>query len=111
LTGRVYSIGALATSPGRSQFFIRMVPVRIAIDKLDPRVIPDLSAYVDVITGQEENTLQVPTGAVTEENGKPFVFVKSGDGFEKRAVTTGLRSHTQIAIREGLRAGEEVRVN
>ena len=111
LTGHVYSIGALASSSGRSQYFIRMVPVRIAIDKLDPRVIPDLSAFVDVITGKEESAVQVPVGAVTGENGKSFVYVKSPTGFEKRAVTTGLQSYTQVAIKDGVRAGEEVRVN
>jgi len=111
LTGHVYSIGALATSPGRSQYFIRMVPVRIQIDKLDPRIIPDLSAYADVITAQQESTVQVPLGALNEEDGKSYVFVKSANGFEKRAVTTGMQSNTQIAIKDGLRAGEEVRVN
>jgi multidrug resistance efflux pump len=111
LTGHVYSIGALASSPGRSQFFIRMVPVRIAIDKLDPRVIPDLSAYVDVITAEAENALQVPLNSVTEDGGKSYVFVKGSNGFEKRAVTTGLRSNMQVAVKDGLRAGEEVRVN
>ena len=111
LTGHVYSIGALATSSGRSQYFIRMVPVRISIDKLDPRIIPDLSAFVDVITARQDETLQVPLAAVAEEDGKSFVYVKSAAGFERRAVTTGLQSYTQIAIKEGLRPGEEVRIN
>lgn len=111
LTGHVYSIGALASSSGRSQFFIRMVPVRITIDKLDPRVIPDLSAFVDVITGQQESAVQIPLAAINAENGKAFVYVKAANGFEKRAVTTGLQSYTQIAIKNGVRAGEEVRVN
>ena len=111
LTGHVYSIGALASSSGRSQYFIRMVPVRIAIDKLDPRVIPDLSAYVDVITAQQQSALQVPVGAISEEGGKTFVHVKSPAGFDKRVVSTGLRSNTEIAIKDGLKAGEEVRVN
>ena len=111
LTGHVYSIGALASSPGRSQFFIRMVPVRIAIDKLDTRVIPDLSTYADVITAQQESALRVPVGAITEEGGKPFLYVKAANGFEKRAVTTGIRSNTQVAIKDGVKAGEEVRVN
>ena len=111
LTGHVYSIGALASSSGRSQYFIRMVPVRIAIDKLDPRVIPDLSAYVDVITAQQQSALQVPVGAISEEGGKTFVQVKSPAGFDKRVVSTGLRSNTEIAIKDGLKVGEEVRVN
>jgi multidrug resistance efflux pump len=112
LTGRVYSIGALASSgTARSQYFIRMVPVRITFDKLDPRVIPDLSAYVDVITAEDGNALQVPLAAVSDDAGKRSVFVKTATGFERRPVTLGLVSNTRVAIKDGLREGEEVRVN
>jgi HlyD family secretion protein len=111
LTGRVYSIGALASSgTARSQYYIRMVPVRITFDKLDPRVIPDLSAYADVIIGQEERAVQVPLAAVSEESGKSYVFVRTAAGFEKRPVTLGLESYSQVAITVGIREGEEVRI-
>ena len=112
LTGRVFSIGALAiSSSGRSQYFIRTVPVRITFDQLDPRVIPDLSAYAEVITDRDENALQVPLSAIAKEDGKPFVYVRNASGaFEKRLVTLGLESYTRVAIKDGLHAGDEVRV-
>jgi HlyD family secretion protein len=111
LTGHVYSIGALAAGGWRQNFFIRQVPVRIMIDKLDPRVIPDLSAFADVLTDKEDSVVHVPLGAVVEEGGQSFVYVKSSTGnFEKRPVTPGIHSNTDVAILQGLRAGEEVRI-
>ncbi|HEY3740600.1 MAG TPA: HlyD family efflux transporter periplasmic adaptor subunit [Bryobacteraceae bacterium] len=112
LTGRVYSIGALAiSSTGRSQYFIRTVPVRITFDERDPRVIPDLSAYAEVITDRDENALQVPLSAIGKQDGRPYVWVRNPSGaFEKRFVTLGLESYTRIAVKDGLRAGDEVRV-
>jgi multidrug efflux pump subunit AcrA (membrane-fusion protein) len=36
------------------------------------------------------------------------VYVKSGNRWEKRTVELGLRNHTMVAIRNGLRPGDIV---
>jgi HlyD family secretion protein len=105
--GHVYSIGALATSSTESAY-VRGIPVRVKIAGAHPRLLPDLSAYVDVIVEREEDVTQVPVGAVIEEEGQAYVHVKSGDRFEKRPVSLGLRSFTSVAIESGLEPGEEV---
>jgi HlyD family secretion protein len=46
--GSVYSIGALAVGGWLQNFYIRNVPVNIAIEGSDPRLIPDLSASADL---------------------------------------------------------------
>ena len=43
LKGHIFSIGAIAAGGMRQNFFIRNVPVRIAFDTVDHRLIPDLS--------------------------------------------------------------------
>jgi RND family efflux transporter MFP subunit len=107
--GTVYAIGALAVRPGRGEsYYLRTVPVRIAIHGSDPRLLPDLSAWADVEIEKEDNVLMVPLHAVHTENGQHFVYVKRGDTFEKRPVQLGPRNQTQVVIREGLRAGEQV---
>jgi hypothetical protein len=115
LKGKVYSIGALAVGGWRQQYFIRNVPVRVAIDGYDPRVIPDLSAYGDVQQESAGSVTQVPLGAVREDGGKPFLFVRGGahseGGFDRRQVTLGVRSNTHVAVISGIQAGEEVRLN
>ena len=114
--GKVYSIGALAVGNSTGSYYLRNVPVRIAIEGSDPRLIPDLSAFGDVTVGKAENVVQVPRSAVRSENGQPYVFVKAGQQsggavFEKRPVKVGMKNGTHAAILEGLKEGEEVRVD
>ncbi len=109
--GKVYSIGALAVGGFRQNFYIRAVPVRVQIEGSDPRLIPDLSAHCDVVLETVPDQVQVPSGAIQEENGKFFVQVKSGDRFEKREVKPGKKSFTHTAVLSGLKAGDEVRVD
>jgi multidrug efflux pump subunit AcrA (membrane-fusion protein) len=106
--GRVYSIGALAVRSGRENYYVRGVPVRVAIEGRDPRFIPDLSAWADVEVERHENVLLAPREAVQSEGGESVVYVKGASGFEKRAVQLGRRNGTHAVVLAGLRAGEEV---
>nr|WP_321475508.1 efflux RND transporter periplasmic adaptor subunit [uncultured Paludibaculum sp.] len=108
---KVYAIGALATSGGRQQFFIRNVPVRVQMVNPDKNVIPDLSASADVLLAKADNVLATPASAVEESGNKTYVYVKNGASFERREVRLGLNNGTQVAVLEGLKEGEVVRVN
>ncbi len=110
-TGKVDSIGALATG-GRSQnFYIRTLPVRVVMTSSDSRVIPDLSASADVLLNQAKDVLTVPLTAVSAEKDQQFVEVKTAKGFEKRAIKTGLSDGVKVAVLDGLKQGEQVRLN
>lgn len=111
LKGRIAGMNALAKSGGRDNYFIRQVGVRIQIIDQDTRVIPDLSAYGDVLISRQESTVHVPSSALLADGGKTFLFVKAGDKFAKREVTTGFRNNTDTAILSGVKPGEEVRIN
>ena len=111
LKGKIYAIGALAVSPTRQQNYIRNVPVRLVVETIDPRVIPDLSAYADVLISKDDNQLLVPRAAVQQENGKNIVWVKKGQTYAKREVQLGKSNYTHTAIASGLNAGEEVALN
>jgi|HigsolmetaAR202D_1030399.scaffolds.fasta_scaffold06876_2 hypothetical protein len=111
LKGKVYSIGALAVSGSRrEQYFVRTVPVRIQIEGQDPRLIPDLSASAEIIISEVNDAVIAPLNAIREEDGKKYVLVRKGEGFERREVETGIRNNTHIAVLAGLRSGEEVRL-
>jgi len=109
--GKIYSIGALAVGGWRQNFFIRNVPIRVAILSNDQHVIPDLNGSAEVLLGKTDNATLVPLGAVKEENGKNYVSVKQGQGFEKRMVVLGMKNDTHAVVTNGLSAGEEVRLN
>ena len=106
--GQVYSMGALAVRGHRENYFVRNVPVRVAIQGSDSRLIPDLSAWADVEVERQDNVVLAPREAVQMENGQATVYVKGPSQFERRAVTLGAATYTQVAVLEGLRAGEEV---
>lgn len=111
MTGKVYSIGALAVGGGRqSNYYVRAVPVRVQIEGSDPRLIPDLSAHANIVLETIPNQLQVPSGAVQEENGKTYVSVREGGQFVRREVKIGKHSNTAAAVLAGLNAGDEVRL-
>jgi multidrug resistance efflux pump len=111
LKGRVESIGALAVARGwQSNNYVRSVPVKVSIDGTDTRVIPDLSAFAEVVIETVDNQLQVPVGAVQERDGKSFVSVRKGDQFEFREITPGKKNNLNVVVLAGLQAGEEVRL-
>ncbi len=112
LPATVQAIGAM-TRPGMQRAaFVKEIPVVLRLDKLDPRVIPDLSVSVDVqvaSTGQNETV--APLAAVFNDEAQPNVtwaYVRKGTGWEKRQVETGLNSNLEIVIKSGLQPGEVV---
>lgn len=82
----------------------------LKLDKMDPRVIPDLSVSVDVMVGSGVNQLVAPLESIFQDgqSAKPYVFVKAGQGFEKREVEIALRNNIAAAVASGLKAGEVI---
>jgi multidrug resistance efflux pump len=109
--GHIYSVGALAVSGWRQNYYIRTVPVRSAIDGYDPKLIPDLSASADILIDRAENKSIVPLSAVHQENGTKYAYVKTGETFEKRKIELGLTNDTHAVVTAGLTPGDEVKVN
>ena len=108
LPGKIYSINAMAVRGWREQNYVRNIPVRVAIQGSDPRLIPDLSASADVQVGREEDAKQIPLSAIHSADGKDYVYVKSGQKFSRRDVTLGSRNNTHAAVVSGLEVGEEL---
>ena len=113
LPGRLVVIGAITKAGGSRAQFKKDVLVRFKLEKMDPRVIPDLSVSADVILEEEEALAAVaPIEAVQGQGGegtKAFVLVRSTTGqWERREVELGLASFTHVAIKSGVKAGEVV---
>jgi multidrug efflux pump subunit AcrA (membrane-fusion protein) len=108
MNGKVESVGAIATGGRQTQFYIRSVPVRIAIEGSDPRIVPDISASADVVIASQPDAIIAPREAIQDAHGHHVVYVKEGDGFVKREVEIGAQSNTQTAIKSGLEEGEEI---
>jgi HlyD family secretion protein len=106
--GHVQAVGALALGGRRVNFNVRNVAVRLTLDTVDPRVIPDLSASADVATDDPADGLIVPREALSGSGGKNVVYVKQGDAFVPREVEIGGITNTQVAVVSGIQEGDEV---
>jgi multidrug efflux pump subunit AcrA (membrane-fusion protein) len=112
LKGHIFSLGAIATGGMRQNFYIRNVPIRIAYDTVDPKLIPDLSGSADILLDSSApNSVLVPLGSIADEDGKTFVQIKTAEGFAKAEIKTGLRNDTHAVVLSGLQAGQEIRAN
>ena len=60
------------------------------------------------MVGEFEDVLAVPVQAVTEQKGRHYAFVKSGDEFEVRKVKVGNNNDKFIEITSGLSEGDEI---
>jgi len=110
LPGRVVSIGAMTKTGGQRADFVKEIPVFIKVERIDPRIIPDLSVSADVVIHEAAEQIIVPLESIQrdEPGGQPYVFVRTAAGPEKRPVELGVTSNVKAAIRSGLKEGETV---
>ncbi len=90
------------------------VKVRVAFDRLDPRILPDMGVKVTFL-GEEPNNrttgmtrVLVPRAAVREEGGVQVVFVYREGRVERRAVRLGLTRGNDQEVIAGLSNGEQI---
>lgn len=92
------------------------VQVRIAFDRLDSRILPDMGVRVSFLEEGSETTLDtsaparllVPAAAVQKEGDQQVVFVFAGETVERRAVQVGEEQGPDYEVIAGLSAGEQV---
>jgi len=88
---------------------VRTFAALFTIQGSDPRLLPDLSAALDIVLESKEQALVVPRPAVASGPDGDFVWVKSVGGYEKRAVKLGPVSDTEAVIVSGVARGDTVR--
>jgi len=110
LPAHVHAIAPMPTSGGFRASYVKEVPVVLKIDKLDPRVIPDLSVSADVVLEEEDSAVVAPLAGIFRDSpdGVPYVFVQKPGGWERRPVELGVRNHVYAAVRSGLRPGQVI---
>jgi RND family efflux transporter MFP subunit len=90
------------------------VKVRVAFDRLDPRILPDMGVKVAFL-GEEPSTrptggtrVLVPRAAVRQEDGVQVVFVYREGRVERRAVRLGQARGNDHEVIAGLSDGEQI---
>jgi HlyD family secretion protein len=110
LSGKLEQISPVSSASGFSQR-VRNCAVTFSMRGSDPKLMPDLSAAVDVLLDRVPNALVLPREAIMTENGQSYVIVNSKIGVERRLVKTGAVNDTEVLIESGLEAGTVVRRN
>jgi multidrug resistance efflux pump len=109
LAGHIVGIGAMTKNMGQGRTeWAREVPIRLKLDVMDPRVIPDLTGSADIVVGSERQATLAPRASIFYADGRPFVFLRRPDGWAKQEVELGPRNHLFAAIRSGLQSGQAV---
>ncbi len=96
------------------------VKVRVAFQKLDPRILPDMGVRVSflqeasgasgggsVAVSLPAGTVWVPASAVVQRDGHPVVFVVNGDRAHQATVTPG-ESQGDLRAVQGIAGGAAV---
>jgi RND family efflux transporter MFP subunit len=88
------------------------VKVRVAFEKLDPRILPDMGVKVSFLETNPRaaatRRLVIPRAAVRHEGEQSVVYVVQQDRVERRAIQTGPADGDQVTVLAGLSAGEQV---
>ncbi len=106
--GRIFN-GHLAFIYPYAEAKTRTIKVRLVFDNAELLLKPDMFAEVTIYAGKQVDAVVIPSEAVIRSGVKNQVFIVRGSGkFEPRLITTGLASNGDIAVLDGLKAGEEV---
>ncbi|MEE4293576.1 MAG: efflux RND transporter periplasmic adaptor subunit, partial [Xanthomonadales bacterium] len=91
------------------------VEVRVGIDELDDRILPDMGVKVAFHEAEEiepeaevRRGVLVPAGALRRDAGRDIVFVASSGTAERRAVSARNYRDGTVLVESGLQAGESV---
>jgi len=90
------------------------VKVRVGFDRLDPRILPDMSvkvAFRDNGGTGSGHAVMIPKGAVLSRDGRDVVFVVRDGHAERRAVTVSDTQGDDSVLSAGVAAGEKVVVS
>lgn len=86
----------------------RTLPVWVMVKNPDAKLKPEMFAKAAVVLAQNEGVLAVPKDAVMEEGGEKFVFVRTGDTFNRADVQTGAEDDHFVEIKDGLVPDDEI---
>ncbi len=97
--------------------------VILDVDNKDGKLLPGMTANVEIITGQKQNVMRVPTTTLrfrpraadlpkdkAPPSTQPIVFVAGTDPFKpsRRTVTLGLQGEDFVEITKGLAPGTKI---
>src|SRR5207253_1236453 len=89
------------------------VKVRVGFDKLDPRILPEMSVKIAFHEGLgsgavSQRVFVIPAAAIHQKEGHDVVLVMHSGRAERRAITVASSTGEESWVNSGLAAGEKV---
>ena len=94
--------------PGRFTEYVRSFTARFLVEGSDPRLLPDLSAALDLDLGSQKNVLVISRQSLGFEAGHPYVWKSDGGSLVKREVKLGARNDLEAVVVAGLVNGDVI---
>ena len=87
----------------------RTLPIAFALDNRALKLPLGQSVFLRLLLEETSTKTVIPVSAVVDDAGRPIVFVhKSGESFERRPVTLGVRQADVVQVLEGVKPGERI---
>jgi len=101
--------GSVSTISAQADLQTRAFPVEILVvnDRAE-KLLPGFIARARIRGRTFESAISLPEDVVVQRDGRPVVFVATGDTASARAVETGFANRGTIVITEGLKSGDRV---
>ncbi len=85
---------------------IKVFPIEILIKGTAEILMPGMTVSCKINVDKLEDKTYVPLESLFKSGIEEYVYVKSGTGFKKKVVSTGLSNNDYIVIEEGLKKDE-----
>ena len=106
-TGKVMRVGAIGVTSGLSQK-VRTFQALFSVEGTDPKLMPDLSASVDVELEKPASVLLIPRDSVKAENGESYVLAWNGSTYQRKNVQLGAANDIEVILQSGLKEGTRI---
>jgi HlyD family secretion protein len=105
--GEVTTIANLAQNKD-SKSKIKIFPVQIKIIDKSKQLLPGLTVSCKIIINETSDVLYIPLEALFKDQGKEFVYIKSGAGFKSRDIRIGATNADFAIVTDGLTENDEL---
>ena len=107
--GTLEELDPLGHPSGQSET-IRTFAAVFSIQGTNAKLMPDLSAAVDLELANVMNAVVVPVQGIEHDSSGDYVWLKNGDGYERHAVKLGPDNGLETVVASGLRPNDVVRL-
>ncbi len=86
----------------------RTLPVWLAVDNPDGKLRADMFVKAAVVLATNSDVLTAPKSALMSDGGEKFVFVRTGDTFNRVDIQIGAEDDRYVEVKDGLVPDDEV---